>query len=444
MESFAIYLVKVNVALIVLYTFYKLSFSKDTFFRLKRMALLLICITSLIYPFIDFSDRTDWSRHPLGQAMSAIYHTLLPEIWVTPSSGVSPDALTGSHTFGIEAWPWMIYGIGVGVLLLRTFLEIGKIYSSLLRARQCTLKGISVYQSKEMSEPCSFFHWIFLNPELYTDKEADEILIHEQTHVREFHSLDILLAQLVILLCWFNPFAWLIRSEIRMNHEYLADKQVIASGHDKKIYQYHLLGIKHTSLAAADLYNNFSVLPLKKRIKMLNRTRTSNIMISKYLMFIPVVALLLLFSNCANNKSEQDKAAVETTETASTVAPENATEPKAETNVTENKDDSEVFNVVEHMPEYPGGVKELMKFLSSTIKYPANAEKNKIEGRVIVEFIVNKDGSLSDVKVVRGVDPELDAEALRVVNAMPKWKPGMQKGEPVRVKFTLPVMYRLK
>lgn len=177
---------------------------------------------------------------------------------------------------------------------------------------------------------------------------------------------------------------------------------------------------------------------------MLNRTRTSNIMISKYLMFIPVVALLLLFSNCANNKSEQDKAAVETTETAPTVAPENATEPKAETNVTENKDDSEVFNVVEHMPEYPGGMKELMKFLSSTIKYPANAEKNKIEGRVIVEFVVNKDGSLSDIKVVRGVDPELDAEALRVINAMPKWKPGMNKGEPVRVKFTVPVMYRLK
>lgn len=108
-----------------------------------------------------------------------------------------------------------------------------------------------------------FFHWIFIGTIQYPDKELNEILIHEQTHVREFHSLDIILAQLIILLCWFNPFSWLIRSEIRMNHEYLADKQVVMSGYDKKSYQYHLLGIKHTSLAAANFYNNFSVLPLK-------------------------------------------------------------------------------------------------------------------------------------------------------------------------------------
>mgnify|MGYP007020208418 FL=1 len=90
-----------------------------------------------------------------------------------------------------------------------------------------------------------------------------------------------------------------------MNHEYLAVKQVVTSGYDKKSYQYHLLGIKHTSLAAANFYNNFSVLPLKKRIKMLNRKRTHNIMVGKYLMFIPVAALLLLFSNCANKKADK-------------------------------------------------------------------------------------------------------------------------------------------
>lgn len=109
-------------------------------------------------------------------------------------------------------------------------------------------------------------------------KEIKEILVHEQTHVRELHSADILLAQIAIIICWINPFAWLIRSEMRINHEYLADRKVIANGYDKKTYQYHLLGLEHTQLAAANLYNNFSVLPLKNRIKMLNRKRTRNIM----------------------------------------------------------------------------------------------------------------------------------------------------------------------
>lgn len=453
MESFAIYLIKVNVALIVLYAFYKLFFSNDTFFRLKRMMLLLICATSLIYPFIQFAHWTDWSDHTLGQAMNAVYNTILPEILITPSGIHSSESVEINQTINSGMWLWMIYGIGVGILLLRTLLEIGRIYSSLHRSKQYSLKGISVYQSEEMGEPCSFFHWIFINPERYTDKELKEILIHEQTHVREFHSLDILLAQLIILLCWFNPFAWLIRSEIRMNHEFLADKQVISSGFDKKMYQYHLIGIKHTSLAAANLYNNFSVLPLKKRIKMLNRRRTSNIMISKYLMFIPVVALLLLFSNCANNKSGQEKSAAETTETARAVEQGKAVEPEktVQTSVAiteaEKKDeigDDKVFEVVEHMPEFPGGNQELMKFLSSNIKYPTNAEKNKIQGRVIIQFLVSKEGSIKNAKIVRSVDKELDAEALRVINAMPKWKPGMHKGEAVNVKYTVPVVFRLQ
>ena len=255
------------------------------------------------------------------------------------------------------------------------------------------------------------------------------------------HSLDIILVQLVILLCWFNPFSWLIRSEIRMNHEYLADKQVVTSGYDKKSYQYHLLGIKHTSLAAANFYNNFSVLPLKKRIKMLNRKRTHNIMVGKYLMFIPVAALLLLFSNCANKKTDKVQSDTEKADTVVAAEPDKPAEPQVEVAITETKGDS-IYSVVETMPDFPGGQKELLSFLSRNIKYPTKAIESKIQGRVIVQFVVNKDGSISNAKVVRSVDPDLDKEALRVINSMPQWKPGMQKGEPVSVKFTVPIVFR--
>ena len=345
-------------------------------------------------------------------------------------------------TWQAGTWLWIIYGLGIGMLLLRNLLEVSKIHRSLVCSQRYSLKGVPVYQSEDVGEPCSFFHWIFINPMQYSDKEINEILIHEQTHVRELHSLDIILVQLVILLCWFNPFSWLIRSEIRMNHEYLADKQVVTSGYDKKSYQYHLLGIKHTSLAAANFYNNFSVLPLKKRIKMLNRKRTHNIMVGKYLMFIPVAALLLLFSNCANKKADKVQSDTEKADTIElTAEPEKTAEPQVDITITETKGDS-IFSVVETMPDFPGGQKELLSFLSRNIKYPTKAIENKIQGRVIVQFVVNKDGSIFGAKVVRSVDPDLDKEALRVINSMPKWKPGMQKGEPVSVKFTVPIVFR--
>ena len=218
MESFAIYLIKVNIALIVLYAFYKLSFSKDTFFRLRRIMLLLICVTSLIYPLIDFSGWTD--EYAIGETFTTVYNKLLPEVLVTTAVPVATTEVEGT-TWQAGTWLWIIYGLGIGMLLLRNLLEVSKIHHSLACSQRYSLKGVPVYQSEDVGEPCSFFHWIFINPMQYSDKEIDEILIHEQTHVRELHSLDIILVQLVILLCWFNPFSWLIRSEIRMNHEYL-------------------------------------------------------------------------------------------------------------------------------------------------------------------------------------------------------------------------------
>ena len=283
---------------------------------------------------------------------------------------------------------------------------------------------------------------IFINRKL-EGEVLRVVLLHEKAHIRNHHYRDTLFIEGLSILCWFNPFSWLIRSEIRMNHEYLADKQVVTSGYDKKSYQYHLLGIKHTSLAAANFYNNFSVLPLKKRIKMLNRKRTHNIMVGKYLMFIPVAALLLLFSNCANKKADKVQSDTEKADTIVAAEPDKTAEPQVEVAITETKGDS-IYSVVETMPDFPGGQKELLSFLSRNIKYPTKAIENKIQGRVIVQFVVNKDGSISGAKVVRSIDPDLDKEALRVINSMPQWKPGMNKGEIVSVKYTIPVMFRLQ
>ena len=110
----------------------------------------------------------------------------------------------------------------------------------------------------------------------------------------------------------------------------------------------------------------------------------------------------------------------------------------------EEESAQQIFTVVEKQPEFPGGMSELMKFLAKSIKYPVIAQENGIQGRVVCSFVVNRDGSIVDIQVMRGVDPSLDKEAVRVIGTMPKWKPGEQRGKPVRVRFILPVQFRLQ
>lgn len=142
-----------------------------------------------------------------------------------------------------------------------------------------------------------------------------------------------------------------------------------------------------------------------------------------------------------------DEANVEETALVSTEETGQAVEIKyvAPTVEEEEPEEQTIFEVVEQMPEFPnGGMQGLMQFLSKNIKYPTIAQENGTQGRVTVQFVVNRDGSIVDAKVIRGVDPYLDKEALRVIGMMPKWKPGMQRGKPVRVKYTVPVMFRLQ
>lgn len=216
------------------------------------------------------------------------------------------------------------------------------------------------------------------------------------------------------------------------------------AGYNKKEYQYHLIGLEHPDMAIAKLYNNFSVLPLKKRITMLNKKRTGRVGKVKYLTLLPLAAGLLLLNNIdamarIMNRQATVPAPAQQTEVVS--APE--TTP-AEVAVPLPPQDDKVYEVVEVMPEFPGGQNELLKYLARNIKYPEESVKNKEEGRVSLTFIVNKDGSISDVKVVRNATPALDAEAIRIVKSMPNWTPGKEKGKDVRVAYTVPVTFRLQ
>lgn len=166
---------------------------------------------------------------------------------------------------------------------------------------------------------------------------------------------------------------------------------------------------------------------------MMNTNKSPARKLAKYLTILPLVFLLVTINSCTNKKTQDETQIQDETVVKTDSVPVSASQPE-----------EEVFVVVEDQPEFPGGQKAMMKFLSDNVKYPVEAQEKKIEGRVITNFVVEKDGGLSDFQVVRSVDPLLDEEALRVLKAMPAWKPGKQRGEQVRVRYTLPVTFRLQ
>ncbi|MDR1919449.1 MAG: energy transducer TonB [Tannerellaceae bacterium] len=156
----------------------------------------------------------------------------------------------------------------------------------------------------------------------------------------------------------------------------------------------------------------------------------------------PVVSEVLNVVEDNVELEQQEIISSEDTQTAAQV--QTYVAPAAAVQEEEEESAQPIFTVVEEMPKFPGGEVELLKFLSSSIKYPVIAQENGIQGRVICAFVVNRDGTIVDAEVVRGVDPSLDKEALRVINTMPKWSPGKQRGKPVRVKYTVPITFRLQ
>ena len=407
------YLIKANVVLVVLFGFYQLISAGDTFFKWRRVSLLTIYVLSLLLPTIDLSVLVN-ETSPLGNILPRMAYNL-PEVTVQPTH----------DTFDWQQLAvWLYTGVALA-LLLRVFWQVVVVCRLAQRSERATLHGTAVCLLTGDYSPFSFFRWIFVNPDDKTPSQVQQILTHEQTHVAQWHSADALLSQLFVAAFWFNPAAWLMRLQVRNNLEYLADRSVISGGTDKKAYQYHLLAVAYRTNVAT-ITNNFNVLPLKKRIKMMNKQTSNPLARFKYLLFVPLAVALLAMNSTAMRANVQKK-----------VVKTNKTTKKSGAN-------DKVYVVVEQMPSFPGGDSALLKYLFENIKYPMSALKAQKQGRVMVRFTVEKDGAITNVKVARSVTPSLDAEAVRAIKSMPKWSPGKQGGQFVRVKYNVPVTFKLK
>ena len=624
MTAFLIYVLKSALVLALLVSLFINFMSRETFHRVNRCLMLSILFISFLLPAVNLGFES-----PFKGVIDAIKGYLLADDELVAGDGeagleiafgelipsghhvankVVADTASIQDMDSEQPFDWLrfmgvLYMIGVVLLVARQLLMYFQVSRIIMRSRVvdasrygCEGVCLRVHGGKE--KPFSWFHWIVVGEDDLGDG-AREILTHEAAHVKAGHSWDIMLADAVIMLQWFNPLAWIMKNTLKDIHEFEADEAVIASGVNAK--QYQLLIIKKA--VGARLYsiaNSFNHSLTKKRITMMCKEKSKKWSCAKALYILPVAAFVACSLSTSRNAASVGKGnefisndassstginvgitslppgeewqyahvyytdestgskesvciaykrgaegdnvgyfrgttdefdnAREWYEPGYFVVPlrnvrlekdvmtfsiyaddatilqnpvkcaecgivdavnngelwknnasylkgkkadfklhlgpkfvlQNLTNPYVGgervmgaveidyiyecTQEEPSGDDTDmIYQVIEEQPEFPGGMKELMKWFSENINYPEEAAKAGVQGRAFVRFVVHKDGSISSPEILRSSGNELlDTEAQRVVSSMPKWKPGMQGGKAVNVWFTLPVIFKLQ
>lgn len=482
MNSFVNYLIESGISLSLFALVYFLILRKETFFSVNRWFLLTSVVFSAILPLLHI---------PFYEARP----TVLAEVTVTPYVNLlSTITVYGSgFTSGAEHFVLSyrllgyIYLAGVLFFAIKLCVQITQIFRLIVRNKVVSEDGFKlVFLEREVS-PFSFLNYIFVGKNLHETKGWEKMIEHEQQHIRQGHTFDVLMLEIIAIVQWFNPFFWMFRRALRENHEFLADQAVIAHGTAPSWYKQILINQYVGDQIV--IANNFNYSLIKTRIKMLSKIKSRKIANVKVLVGLLLAACLVtgfaFEQNVTVAQNPQpasqsktvvvdgkkiqlsgDAAAIE--KLLKAVAESDNFDLKAnkasgevtlvpKTNqVNETvvvgygakeapeKTEDEVFVVVDEMPEYPGGVMALRQFIAQSVKYPVEAQKKGTQGKVYVNFVVEKDGSVGLVKIARGVSPELDAEGLRVVKLMNNWLPGKHNGKPVRVSYTLPINFALQ
>lgn len=430
---FTEYLLPITLGLMVLWVAYRLLFTNSNRFQFNRFYLLSAMLFSLALPLFGFLMGQN-SPQVVAFKQNLLGGFMLKEITISygePTAVTLPEVEVATPArIHVSFWQVMgiVYLIGVALMALLFLFKMGKLVAMIIRSPKRKMDGYTMVFTHKEHGPYSFFRYAF-----FTDENVNpDIIRHELSHISHHHSWDILMVELMKIFQWFNPFIYFYKRELQSLHEYIADDDVVATGADKRNYMMLILQ-QCTAVDFSDMSNNFSLILTKKRIKMITKHEKAKGFWWKLLATLPVLALLLIVN--ARASAQQMKKTDETVYEIST---------KDITNVKIKKvDNDSIYQIVEVMPEFSGGMEKMMDYLSNNIKYPEEAKEKGISGRVFLSFVIEKDGSVSNVKVAKGIGKLCDDEAVRVVKAMPKWKPGMQKGKPVRVTYMLPITFKL-
>ena len=430
MSPFLLYIARAGLYLSLFYAFYLLVMRRTTFFRLNRVLLLAGSYLCLLLPIIRLRTATE---------ATGVAQTLtIQSVAVGEPADLTLPA----------AFPWKdvllaLYIAGAIATLVLYLISAQKMNRVIRRAEKTELEGCRLLLLDENIPSFSWGRTVVMGRKDLEENPA--IFTHEQMHVQCRHSLDLLLFLPLQLLFWWNPLVWVTREELRLLHEYEADEGVLQKGINATQYQL-LLVRKAVGEQRFSLASGFQHAKLKNRIEMMLKPTSSGWMRWSYLALIPVLAVFMFACN-PNKKSKTP--APETVEQEAPAATETAGYTITVTDEPETaapEKEAVPFSLIEHKPGFNGGdANEFSRWVNSQLKYPEQAKKDGAQGRVLLQFTVGADGVVRDVKVLRSVREDLDAEAVKVVSSSPKWEPGYNAdGEAVPVVYSFPVVYQLR
>ena len=522
------HLLPIAATVAVLWLVYRILFRNSNRLYFNRFFLLMSMLLALAMPLLGLLSGIEVPQMvTLKQNM--FNGMMLSEIIVTPDGQpVLPEVTVTTDATPSRFSLWQVIGgiylIGVGVMTLLFLFKLGKLVVLIIRSPKRKMSSCTAVFTGREQGSFSFFRYAF-----FPNENVDpDIMRHEMSHIAHHHSWDILFAEVMMILQWFNPFIYLYKKELQSLHEYQADRDVVATGVDKKNYMMLILQ-QCTAVDFSGMSNNFSLILTKKRIKMITRNEKAKGLWWRLLATLPVLAILLIANTKVTAQEQQPEKKqinveigqfeifddngfpMDLTDTIiynedgsyvhfkTTEAPDpmtgemrskitatscnvdgtpnenikftiNAIEKHGDTTmytvepftldadnfrlsiqttednpvqIIRNNNDS-IYQIVDEMPQYPGGEAAMMKFVANNVKYPQEAKDKEISGRVYVSFVIEKDGSVNEVKVMKGIGGGCDDEAVRVIKAMPKWKPGKQDGKPVRVSYMMPITFKLQ
>jgi TonB family protein len=382
--------IKIQLALAVIFLLYKFLFSVGTRLQARRFFLLAALPVAFLHPFLQM----------IG-AGSKLAGAQVLDTFIVQTVAQTTANLRQNVSWALGEW---VYVLIAAVLFLVFVIRLVRLILFISLNNSVSANGYQYMEVDKKISPASFFRFVFL-PKGLDSSTHSIILAHERVHVRQWHSLDVLLYEIARIICWINPFIYLLEKELKLVHEYLADEQ--AGQAEPVLYTNTLLAF-NLGIEPSVLTNNFyQPSNLKKRIMMLQQSFSLKSTMWRIAFVLPLLSGFLFLSTTQAQSSE------------------------------------ETYKVVEKMPEYKGGKEKMYEYMATNITYPDSEKKKGVEGKVFIRFLVETDGSVSQVEVIKSVSSALDAEALRVVKGMPAWTPGEHNGVPVKVEMVLPIMFAM-
>ena len=475
MNELLLYTIKSAFVLGILYVPYTLLLRKEDFFRFNRLTLLGILALSVGLPLCNIPALSADNQPVVHAAQLQMIEIGIPIMQMADETD-GPSHTSSPTWFQVAS---LIFLLGMMTVLCLRLIQMGKMGSEIRKGSlwHSVEDGVDIHCHAGAVAPYSWLHHIVISLEDY-EKNGHEIILHEKGHIHNLHSFDILLLTLVEMLQWWNPLVYMLGMSLRDVHEYEADDYVLHQGVSLRDYQ-NLLIRKAVGASSYTFANNFNHSLTKKRITMMCKKKSNPWMRSKALYAVPMVAIALsafatpAFVNPIEKDMESGGTSSLTEGKVTNNFPIGQTDQQKKKGTAKMKGDK-VLDTCDKLPEFEGGQEQLMKLLQANVRYPETAQSMGVQGRIVVEFIVEKDGSVSDVKVCKkDITPSLESatvityadeedkpkpteeELRKATKALEeatirvarltsgKWTPGEQDGQKVRVKFSLPLTFRL-